>query len=100
MGTLAVRLTLPLAGCVEDLYLLVSAPCRAHQMPEGPSQTGRAFFLRNDDLYLTVPGRSLRHDFDAHGTGGSLDALDRGLDGRSVEIRHLLGGDLAHLGFG
>ena len=29
MGTLAVRLTLPLAGCVEDLHLLVSAPCRA-----------------------------------------------------------------------
>jgi hypothetical protein len=31
MGTLAVRLTLPLAGCVEDFHLLVSAPCRAHQ---------------------------------------------------------------------
>ena len=31
MDTLAVRLTLPLAGCVEDLHLLVSAPCRAHQ---------------------------------------------------------------------
>ena len=27
---LAVRLTLPLAGCVEDLHLQVSAPCRAH----------------------------------------------------------------------
>jgi hypothetical protein len=35
MGTLAVRLTLPLAGCVEDLHLLVSAPCRAHQMKRG-----------------------------------------------------------------
>ena len=31
MDTLAVRLTLPLAGCVEDLHLLVSAPCQAHQ---------------------------------------------------------------------
>jgi hypothetical protein len=28
--TLAVRLTLPLAGCVEDFHLPVSAPCRAH----------------------------------------------------------------------
>src|SRR5690606_15453414 len=29
--TLAVRLTLPLAGRVEDFHLQVSAPCRAHQ---------------------------------------------------------------------
>lgn len=29
--TLAVRLTLPLAGRVEDLHLQVSAPCRAHE---------------------------------------------------------------------
>src|SRR3990172_10489425 len=29
--TLAVRLTLPLAGRVEDLHLQVGAPCRAHQ---------------------------------------------------------------------
>src|SRR4029077_7989482 len=28
--TLAVRLTLPLAGCVEDFHLQVRAPCRAH----------------------------------------------------------------------
>jgi len=31
MDTLAVRLTLPLAGCVEDFHLQVSAPCRAHK---------------------------------------------------------------------
>ena len=31
MDTLAVRLTLPLAGCVEDFHLQVSARCRAHQ---------------------------------------------------------------------
>ncbi|RYZ51715.1 MAG: hypothetical protein EOP07_20845 [Proteobacteria bacterium] len=31
MDTLAVRLTLPLTGCVEDFHLQVSAPCRAHQ---------------------------------------------------------------------
>ena len=30
-GTLAAQLTLPLVGCVEDLHLQVSAPCRAHQ---------------------------------------------------------------------
>ena len=31
IDTLAVQLTLPLAGCVEDFHLQVSAPCRAHQ---------------------------------------------------------------------
>src|SRR6185437_6390464 len=30
MDTLAVQLTLPLAGCVEDFHLQVNAPCRAH----------------------------------------------------------------------
>src|SRR5688572_1869041 len=29
--TLAAQLTLPLAGCVEDFHLQVSAPCRAHK---------------------------------------------------------------------
>jgi hypothetical protein len=31
MDTLAVLLTLPLAGCVGDLHPQVNAPCRAHQ---------------------------------------------------------------------
>jgi len=31
IDTLAVQLTLPLAGCVGDLHPQVSAPCRAHQ---------------------------------------------------------------------
>jgi hypothetical protein len=31
MDTLAVQLTLPLAGCVGDLHPQVSAPCRAHR---------------------------------------------------------------------
>ncbi len=31
MDTLAVRLTVPPAGPVEDFHLQVSAPCRAHQ---------------------------------------------------------------------
>ena len=29
------RLTLPHAGCVKDLHLQVSAPCRAHEVTEG-----------------------------------------------------------------
>jgi hypothetical protein len=34
---LAVRLTLPPVGCVEDLHLQVSAPCRAHNLKKaGP----------------------------------------------------------------
>src|SRR3989338_6786661 len=32
---LAVQLTLPLAGRVEDFHLQVSAPCRAHQKKRG-----------------------------------------------------------------
>jgi hypothetical protein len=40
MDTLAVQLTLPLAGCVEDLHLLVSAPCRAHQQKRAVSFRG------------------------------------------------------------
>ncbi|HWO36549.1 MAG TPA: hypothetical protein VNO32_47810, partial [Candidatus Acidoferrum sp.] len=40
--TLAVQLTLPLAGCVEDLHLQVSAPCRAHHKKAGlPLLEGR-----------------------------------------------------------
>ena len=33
--TLAVRLTLPLAGRVEDFHLKAGAPCRAHQQKTG-----------------------------------------------------------------
>ncbi len=39
MDTLAVQLTLPLAGCVEDFHLQVSAPCRAHKNKR-PALTG------------------------------------------------------------
>jgi hypothetical protein len=35
MDTLAVQLTLPLAGCVEDFHLQVNAPCRAHKIKTG-----------------------------------------------------------------
>jgi hypothetical protein len=34
MDTLAVRLTIPPAGFVEDFHLLVIAPCRTHQIKE------------------------------------------------------------------
>ena len=36
--TLAVRLTLPLVGRVEDFHLQVSAPCRAHHKKGLPCQ--------------------------------------------------------------
>src|SRR5215471_20490453 len=43
MDTLALQLTLPLAGRVEDFHLQVSAPCRAHKKESGaeapPSKT-------------------------------------------------------------
>jgi hypothetical protein len=35
MDTLAVRLTVPPVGPVEDLHLQVGAPCRAHQKRRG-----------------------------------------------------------------
>ena len=43
LDTLAVRLTLPLAGCVEDFHLQVSAPCRAHQIKK--ARPDRAFVV-------------------------------------------------------
>lgn len=38
--TLAVRLTLPLAGRVEDFHLKAGAPCRAHQQKGAPVSRG------------------------------------------------------------
>ena len=43
-GNLAVRLTLPPVGCVEDLHLQVSAPCRAHKK-KGRAFSGPAFSI-------------------------------------------------------
>ena len=43
MDTLAVQLTLPLAGCVEDFHLQVSAPCRAHKHKKASSFGWRPF---------------------------------------------------------
>jgi hypothetical protein len=47
MDTLAVRLTIPPAGFVEDFHLRVSAPCRAHKQKAGHLTrllTGGRFF--------------------------------------------------------
>src|SRR3989338_6586403 len=57
-NTLAVRLTLPLAGRVEDFHLQVSAPCRAHQKKAAPIAESRSLFgagsrNRTGDLPLT-----------------------------------------------
>src|ERR1035438_4857867 len=46
--TLAVRLTLPLAGCVEDFHLQVSAPCRAHQQ-QRPRRNAGPFAIELDE---------------------------------------------------
>src|ERR1035441_11013228 len=45
--TLAVRLTLPLAGCVEDFHLPVSAPCRAHAWKKGDTKSPFSIGKRN-----------------------------------------------------
>ncbi len=53
--TLAVRLTLPLAGCVEDFHLQVNAPCRAHQK-ENPAFAGFRFTIyRLNNVSCYVP---------------------------------------------
>jgi hypothetical protein len=41
--TLAVQLTLLLAGCVEDFHLQVSAPYRAHQKRPASEDAGQSF---------------------------------------------------------
>src|SRR3990172_8362457 len=43
--TLAVQLTLPLAGRVEDFHLQVSAPCRAHKEKPPSWDGGCGYFL-------------------------------------------------------
>ena len=49
--TLAVQLTLPLVGRVEDFHLQVSAPCRAHQ--KTPRFAARRFFVEIKRFELT-----------------------------------------------
>src|SRR5210317_1811595 len=43
-GNLAVRLTLPPVGCVEDLHLQVSAPCRAHKTKRAAKNFAALFY--------------------------------------------------------
>src|SRR6185312_5730918 len=45
LDSLAVQLTLPLAGCVEGFHLQVNAPCRAH-MKKSPAFPGRALAVQ------------------------------------------------------
>src|SRR5271167_4167115 len=52
--TLAVRLTLPLAGRVEDFHLPVSAPFRAHQACKSRSLRPALYRLRIAFDYLRV----------------------------------------------
>jgi hypothetical protein len=49
MDTLAVPLTLPLAGRVEDFHLQVSAPCRAHQQKSGRNNPAAPGFNRRSE---------------------------------------------------
>ena len=54
MDTLAVRLTIPPVGLVEDFHLLVRAPCRAHD--KGPGRaTARLGLLRWQELFAGRP---------------------------------------------
>ena len=54
-GNLAVRLTLPPVGCVEDFHLQVSAPCRA----QSSRRRGLPRCLSHHRAYGSVPRRFL-----------------------------------------
>src|SRR5438874_12675638 len=58
--TLAVQLTLPLAGCVEDFHLQVRAPCQAHNK-KAPAAAGALLSAPCTRRYrdpLVLPGPS------------------------------------------
>ena len=52
VDTLAVRLTLPPVRCVENLHLIVRAPCRAHNKKAGRFLPVR--FLRESGFYYKL----------------------------------------------
>jgi hypothetical protein len=57
--TLAVRLTLPLAGRVEDFHLQVSAPCRAHRKKRRISCDAFGVFTRlKRVVYVRTPAKA------------------------------------------
>ena len=64
-GTLAVRLTVPLAGSVRDFHSQVSAPCRAHTKKKPDGLCHRALFivwaLKLHDVGSLVALGTLRH---------------------------------------
>jgi len=74
--TLAVRLTLPLAGCVEDFHLQVSAPCRAHH------KKGRTAIVRLDRLEAAETGVRTNRN-----SGHTLVGHDHGID----NVDHTIG---------
>ena len=45
MDTLAVKLTVPPVGSVEDFHLPVGAPCRAHHKKTDPFQVRFFYFI-------------------------------------------------------
>src|SRR3989338_4043248 len=58
-NTLAVRLTLPLVGRVEDFHLQVSAPCRAHQQKAARfSPCGFCFYCLAVTMFAVAVFRS------------------------------------------
>src|ERR1700694_3129600 len=124
MGTLAVRLTLPLAGCVEDLHLLVSAPCRAHQK-DAPRDEARRRTGARSALNLTLDNLGQAWVFPQGGEGvvlvdpgeileavflGALEVFEGALEVSSLGVGAgngegdagtLLGGaDVSHHSFG
>ena len=56
IDTLAVQLTLPLAGCVGDLHPQVSAPCRAHQQKGLQLRLGAFRSWKPIGIGSTLPG--------------------------------------------
>src|SRR5690606_41725479 len=57
MSTLAVRLTVPLVGPVEDLHLQVGAPCRAHQKKKPQPFRAAAFRIKSLAMSYSHMGR-------------------------------------------
>jgi hypothetical protein len=71
VDTLAVQLTLPLAGCVEDFHLLVGAPCRAHHKKAGNLNDSRPDFPKKVELRAYLMCRFLSRQRTGRSAGRS-----------------------------
>jgi hypothetical protein len=60
-GTLAAQLTLPLAGCVEDFHLQMSAPCRAHKKTRPGGWRPRWWKLDANGQHMIGFGSTAKH---------------------------------------